>query len=95
MFFLKVNDPAGVTPQAKCVFWRPGEAAIWQTSGCRLIPSESDVNKTTCECDHLTIFASLMDPYGAPVSEFGAHLHANHSMQAGLHVRGSLPRSRF
>ncbi|KAL9980408.1 hypothetical protein ACROYT_G008996 [Oculina patagonica] len=74
----RVNDPAGVTsrvtPQAKCVFWRPGEAAIWQTSGCRLIPSESDVNKTTCECDHLTIFASLMDPYDAPIGE--AHTKA-------------------
>ncbi|XP_078361558.1 adhesion G protein-coupled receptor B2-like [Oculina patagonica] len=74
----KVNDPAGVTsrvtPQAKCVFWRPGESAIWQTSGCRFIPSESDVNKTTCQCDHLTIFASLMDPYGASVGE--AHTKA-------------------
>ncbi|CAH3016664.1 unnamed protein product, partial [Porites evermanni] len=61
--------PAGATPNARCVFWRPGEAAFWQTSGCRLVPSESDDILTTCECDHLTIFASLMDPYGASISE--------------------------
>ena len=25
---------------------------------------------TTCECDHLTIFAALMDPYGTDVSNY-------------------------
>ena len=51
-----------------CVFWRPVESAIWQTSGCRLVPSESNATITTCQCDHLTVFAALMDPYGSHVS---------------------------
>ena len=57
------------SPQKKCVFWRPEESEIWNTSGCRRLPSESDADITTCECDHLTIFAALMDPYGPTVSQ--------------------------
>lgn len=41
---------------------------MWKTSGCRLVTGESNVDVTTCECDHLTIFAALMDPYGLAVS---------------------------
>lgn len=33
------------------------------------MPSESDAKKTTCNCDHLTIFASLMDPIDSNVSQ--------------------------
>lgn len=78
MFFFKVNVPVGVTPEGLCVYWRPGESLIWETSGCSLVASESDINKTTCECDHLTTFASLMDPYAPTVSEFGIHLLSIH-----------------
>ena len=73
-FLFKVSVPSGVTPKGSCVFWRPrGESAVWQTSGCRLVADESDDKMTTCECDHLTIFASIMDPFGSSVSEFGTH----------------------
>ena len=41
---------------------------MWKTSGCRLVTGESNVDVTACECDHLTIFAALMDPYGLAVS---------------------------
>ena len=51
-----------------CVFWRPVESAMWKTSGCRLVHSESNATITTCECNHLTVFAALMDPYGSQVS---------------------------
>ena len=34
------------------------------------MPSESDEKRTTCKCDHLTIFASLMDPFDSNVSQF-------------------------
>ena len=67
ILFLKTSASSGANPQGKCVFWRPEESAIWNTSGCRLISSESEVTMTTCECDHLTIFAALMDPYGTQV----------------------------
>ena len=70
MFLSKVDVPVGVTPEGLCVYWRPGETLVWETLGCGQVPSESDINKTTCECNHLTTFASLMDPYGSTVSEF-------------------------
>ena len=91
MFLFKVNVPVGVTPEGLCVYWRPGESLIWETSGCSLVASESDINKTTCECDHLTTFASLMDPYASTVSEFGIHFLSSHCTQAssrlGLHAQ--------
>lgn len=65
---INTSTESDVIPQGKCVFWRPDESAIWNTSGCRLVPSESNVTMTTCECDHLTIFAALMDPYDSTVS---------------------------
>ncbi|XP_068678794.1 uncharacterized protein [Montipora foliosa] len=64
-----VSDPSGASPKATCVFWRKGAAAIWKTSGCELVPSESDAKMTTCKCDHLTIFASLMDPFDSTIGE--------------------------
>lgn len=84
MFFFKVNVPVGVTPEGLCVYWRPGESLIWETRGCSLVASESDINKTTCECDHLTTFASLMDPYAPTVSEFGIDVLSSH--YRGIHA---------
>ena len=65
---INTSTESDAIPQGKCVFWRPDESAIWNTSGCRLVPSESNLTTTTCECDHLTIFAALMDPYDSTVS---------------------------
>ena len=65
---ISTSSESDAIPQGKCVFWRPDESAIWNTSGCRLVPSESNATMTTCECDHLTIFAALMDPYDSTVS---------------------------
>ena len=65
---ISTSSESDASPQGKCVFWRPDESAIWNTSGCRLVPSESNVTMATCECDHLTIFAALMDPYDSTVS---------------------------
>ncbi|XP_048581998.1 uncharacterized protein LOC116611752 isoform X2 [Nematostella vectensis] len=62
----KVFDP--VPPQT-CVFWRPGNPDKWLTRGCRLVTSESNSRVTTCECDHLTVFAALLDPYGGKISD--------------------------
>ena len=54
-------------PSGKCLFWRPGEPETWNTSGCRFVASKSNLDVTTCECNHLTVFAALMDPYGRVV----------------------------
>ncbi|XP_022786826.1 adhesion G protein-coupled receptor L3-like isoform X1 [Stylophora pistillata] len=64
-----INVLSGVDPKRECVFWRPGGGGVWQTSGCRLVAEESNINITTCECNHLTVFASLMDPHDAPINE--------------------------
>ncbi|KAK3746252.1 hypothetical protein QZH41_005286 [Actinostola sp. cb2023] len=62
------RDVEPVPPQT-CVFWREGLPSTWSTDGCSLVPSESNKDVTTCECDHLTVFAALMDPYGGPIPE--------------------------
>ncbi|XP_044174176.1 uncharacterized protein LOC114947269 isoform X3 [Acropora millepora] len=65
----RVSVPSGAAFKTTCVFWRPGGSSLWETRGCELVPSESDANKTTCNCDHLTIFASLMDLIDSNVGE--------------------------
>ncbi|XP_074635576.1 uncharacterized protein LOC141893971 isoform X3 [Acropora palmata] len=65
----RVSVPSGAAFKATCVFWRPGSSPSWKTRGCELVPSESDERRTTCKCDHLTIFASLMDPFDSNVGE--------------------------
>ncbi|XP_044174181.1 adhesion G-protein coupled receptor G4-like [Acropora millepora] len=65
----RVSVPSGAALKPTCVFWRPGGSSSWETRGCKLVQSESDANKTTCNCDHLTIFASLMDPFDSEVGE--------------------------
>jgi len=65
----RLSVPPGAAFKTTCVFWRPGGSS-WETRGCKLVPSESDQNKTTCNCDHLTLFASLMDPINSNVSQY-------------------------
>ncbi|KAM7434940.1 hypothetical protein ABFA07_015043 [Porites harrisoni] len=65
----KVPPRALTSKKTHCVFWRPKEPpAMWKTSGCQLVHRESNAFITTCECDHLTVFAALMDPYGSNAS---------------------------
>ncbi|KXJ28919.1 Adhesion G-protein coupled receptor D1 [Exaiptasia diaphana] len=66
---MKNTKVAEESLRRKCVFWKEGLPETWMTDGCRLVPSESNSHVTTCECDHLTVFASLMDPYGGLVAE--------------------------
>ena len=45
----------------QCVFWEIGRSQrTWLTRGCTRVDHESNAKVTTCECDHLTIFAILM-----------------------------------
>lgn len=64
-----MNFPSNASLKQKCVFWRPEESETWNTSGCEFVPWESNASVTTCECDHLTIFAAIMDPYDLPVAQ--------------------------
>nr|KAG5695718.1 hypothetical protein BaRGS_004463 [Batillaria attramentaria] len=50
----------------ECVFWNQSlerGRGSWSTAGCRLVQEKSTTSRTTCECDHLTNFALLMDVY--------------------------------
>ncbi|XP_073232145.1 adhesion G protein-coupled receptor L3-like, partial [Porites lutea] len=45
-----------------CVFWQIGlPQRTWLTRGCVRVEHESSERVTTCQCDHLTIFAVLMN----------------------------------
>ncbi|KAL8588189.1 hypothetical protein ACOMHN_063585 [Nucella lapillus] len=48
---------------ARCVFWDPA-ISEWSSQGCRRVDGQSGARTTTCQCDHLTNFALLMDVYG-------------------------------
>ncbi|XP_028402492.1 adhesion G protein-coupled receptor L3-like [Dendronephthya gigantea] len=48
--------------QRKCVFWQPEKAnSRWGDEGCRLVRNETTKEVTTCECDHLTLFAVMVE----------------------------------
>jgi hypothetical protein len=55
--------------QAICAFWNV-TTGNWDSSGCRLIQSARAF--TTCECDHLTSFAVLIDIRQKHVQPFSA-----------------------
>ncbi|XP_071797065.1 adhesion G-protein coupled receptor G7-like isoform X2 [Asterias amurensis] len=47
----------------KCVFWEFGEeSGFWSTEGCQLAEMTDD--KVSCDCDHATNFAILVDVKG-------------------------------
>ena len=51
----------------QCVFWEIDQSQrTWLTRGCVSVVRESNSSVTTCECDHLTIFAVLLN--NKPVS---------------------------
>nr|XP_058941693.1 adhesion G protein-coupled receptor L3-like [Pocillopora verrucosa] len=46
----------------QCVFWEIDQSQrTWLTRGCVRVDRESNPRVTTCECDHLTIFAVLLN----------------------------------
>uniref|UniRef100_H2YZV2 GAIN-B domain-containing protein n=1 Tax=Ciona savignyi TaxID=51511 RepID=H2YZV2_CIOSA len=56
----------------RCVFWMPkleenSSAGHWASDGCTTLRSNS--THTSCECDHLTNFAILMDVVGVELGD--------------------------
>lgn len=44
------------------MFWKPEIAnSLWSDEGCRLVPENTTKFVTTCECDHLTLFAVMVE----------------------------------
>ena len=44
------------------MFWQPEIAgSVWSDEGCRLVPEQTTKFVTTCECDHLTLFAVMVE----------------------------------
>uniref|UniRef100_A0A2C9LDS9 GAIN-B domain-containing protein n=1 Tax=Biomphalaria glabrata TaxID=6526 RepID=A0A2C9LDS9_BIOGL len=55
-----------------CSFWNvsQGEAGgFWSQEGCLRVESLSNMSHTTCQCDHMTSFAILLDVHGLKVNE--------------------------
>ncbi|XP_031566100.1 adhesion G protein-coupled receptor B1-like [Actinia tenebrosa] len=53
-----------------CVSWSLGSSQrTWSKEGCQLVENESDMEMTTCICNHMTLFAAFMDPYGKDVPD--------------------------
>ncbi|KAK3741596.1 hypothetical protein QZH41_012540 [Actinostola sp. cb2023] len=51
-----------------CVSWNPERHQdAWSDRGCHVITEETDAEKTTCACNHLTLFSFFMDPHQLPV----------------------------
>ena len=46
-----------------CKYW-DFTSNQWSSKGCRFVSTESNRDKTVCECNHLTNFAALMDVTG-------------------------------
>ena len=40
----------------------------WSTEGCSVVSSRTNITTTTCACDHMTLFAVLMDASGDTVT---------------------------
>ena len=55
-----------------CVFWDL-DTSTWSRAGCDVV--DSNVSRTTCQCDHLTNFALLMEEQSVPIV---IHLPAFH-----------------
>ncbi|KAK3732711.1 hypothetical protein QZH41_016763 [Actinostola sp. cb2023] len=52
-----------------CVSWNPERHQdAWSDRGCHVITEETDAEKTTCACNHLTLFSFFMDPHQLPVN---------------------------
>ncbi|XP_053567795.1 adhesion G-protein coupled receptor G6 [Bombina bombina] len=68
-----LSDPVKITVKHKtnqhsanpsCVFWdthKNNGNGGWNSSGCKVLSSESNANETVCLCNHLTHFGILMD----------------------------------
>ena len=44
------------------MFWQPEITnSLWSDEGCRLVPENTTKFVTTCECDHFTLFAVMVE----------------------------------
>ncbi|XP_045158633.2 adhesion G protein-coupled receptor L1-like isoform X1 [Mercenaria mercenaria] len=54
-----------------CAYWKYNESTLvgkWSEDGCRVVDTNDDF--TTCQCDHLTNFAVLMDVTGTKLNKW-------------------------
>lgn len=72
VFVLKHNQEE-LTENPKCVFWDYTSSmdGHWSTEGCTLLSTNN--THTTCECNHLTSFAVLMDFIGTKLPYHHEH----------------------
>ncbi|XP_030065765.1 adhesion G-protein coupled receptor G4 [Microcaecilia unicolor] len=82
---VNLKDPVNITLKHKienkdrstteCVFWdfeMNENLGGWNSSGCKV--AYTDVNYTTCQCDHLTHFGVLMDISGTKIDAVNEYI---------------------
>ncbi|ESO92386.1 hypothetical protein LOTGIDRAFT_216894 [Lottia gigantea] len=62
----KQTFPQNAVPLCSFLNLSEGVVGIWSQEGCKLV--KTDDSSTTCQCDHLTNFAILMDVKGVEMS---------------------------
>ncbi|XP_055884326.1 latrophilin Cirl-like [Biomphalaria glabrata] len=63
-FTMRLTEEMNQDQIALCSFWNisNGESAgFWSQDGCQVVASQSHKNHTTCQCDHMTSFAIMLD----------------------------------
>ncbi|XP_028416355.1 adhesion G-protein coupled receptor D1-like [Dendronephthya gigantea] len=64
------NQTGYVNPKRICAFTEPNNRrSNWSSSGCTLNEAESGEENVTCDCDHNTAFAIMMDVADVEVTE--------------------------
>ncbi|CAB4005878.1 adhesion G -coupled receptor L3-like [Paramuricea clavata] len=67
---LQNNQTGYEDPRRTCAFFEPDKNdSIWSSKGCTLNEAESSVENVTCDCDHNTAFAIMMDVAGVQLTE--------------------------
>ncbi|CAB4008983.1 adhesion G- coupled receptor D1-like, partial [Paramuricea clavata] len=67
---LQNNQTGYVCPRRTCAFIEPEiNNSMWGSEGCTLNEAESNEDNVTCDCDHTTAFAIIMDVAGVQLTE--------------------------
>ncbi|CAB4010984.1 Brain-specific angiogenesis inhibitor 3, partial [Paramuricea clavata] len=67
---LQNNQTGYENPRRTCAFIEPDiNSSVWSSKGCTLNEAESSEENVTCDCDHNTAFAIMMDVTGVQLTE--------------------------
>ena len=66
--YIYISQTGFEDPNRTCTFIEPDlNGSKWSSEGCMLNKAESSEKNVTCDCDHNTAFAIMMDVSGVQV----------------------------